>query len=283
MSSAISITFNELKSLRDMVRPALLTFTRGKRVNPEGVEIHGSFPDVFIEPKKLDAYRNYFGFRNQLPITFLYLLAQRAQAALMLNKTYTLSIPGTIHLNTKLELLDEIDPLKRLAIETSIKVQYKEHGSLAPVFEISYLQGDNIVAKGSGNYLVKRKSKGKSKIREQTVALSNSSFELDWQLSKKDAFDYASLSDDHNPIHKSKLAAQLLGFKSQIIHGWYVASRSAQHIEQQKRRNINRLTIEFLGVHTLPGDYVFKNNANLFQTVDEKRNKVLSQGSFNFL
>ena len=68
MSSAISITFNELKSLRDMVRPALLTFTRGKRVNPEGVEIHGSFPDVFIEPKKLDAYRNYFGFRNQLPI-----------------------------------------------------------------------------------------------------------------------------------------------------------------------------------------------------------------------
>ncbi|MFY0673365.1 MAG: hypothetical protein JXQ87_08165 [Bacteroidia bacterium] len=283
MTKPVSITFNELNNLSTMVRPALLTFTRGKNIAEQGIDLTGNFPNVFIEPKKLEAYRNYFGFRNQLPITYLYLLAQRAKAALMLNKAYTLSIPGTIHLNTNIEILKEIDPLQRLAIETTIKVPYKAQGALAPVFEITFLQDDGIVAKGDGSYLIKRKSKKKSKPKQMPQALANASVELEWQLSKKDALEYANLSNDHNPIHTNLLAARLLGFKSQIMHGWYVASRCAQHVEQQKRREINRLNIEFLGAHTLPGSYLFKNNANLFQTIDEKQNKVLSQGSFNFL
>ncbi|MGB0429150.1 MAG: MaoC/PaaZ C-terminal domain-containing protein [Bacteroidia bacterium] len=282
MSKTTNLYFDELQSLKTMVWPAIKTFTRGKSLPEGGINISANFHNVLIEPKQLHAYRNYFGFRSELPITYLYLLTQRAQATIMLTEAYSISMPGTVHLSTNLAFLNEINPNKSLAIESSLSVPYKQKGSLIPEFLISFFQGDELVAKGNGNYFVKRKSAGPKQKKEALKVIENPDFELDWYLDKNVAKDYAEISNDHNPIHKGIIAAKLLGLKSQIAHGWYVASRCAQHVEQQKRRQIGAFGIDFKGMHTLPGNYIFKLNKNHFQTLNNAGDKVLSKGSFNF-
>lgn len=284
MSKPLSYNFSELPTLKEMVWPALKTVSRGVKIPESGLHINGVYPNVYINPNKLLAYKNYFGFRGDMPITYLYLLTQRAQAALMLKPTYSISIPGTLHLDTQIAIYKEIDPLKGFGIETDIQVGYKKEGSLAPVFNVSFLQEDDVVAKASGTYLVKRKSQSKNKgAKPKIEILNNAPIELEWQLNKDTAADYANISDDHNPIHKSLIAAKIAGFKSQIMHGWYVASRCAQHLEQQNRRAIKGFEIAFYGTHNLPGNYIYKSKANQFQTLDHKQEKVLSAGSVLYI
>ena len=194
-----------LPPLQQMVKPALLTFSKGTRISDSGIQVNDTFQEVYIEPEKLQAYRSFFGFNEELPLPFLYLLAQRTQAALMLQKEYTLAIPGTIHLKNQLTQLKEVDAQTPFTLKGRGAVPYRETGSLYPVFEVEYWQNNVQVAFCKSEYLVKRKNKGPKTAREEVLPLvQQASFIEPWSFDKKLGKAYADVSDDHNPIHKSK-------------------------------------------------------------------------------
>lgn len=250
------LTSVELPPLRKMVRPALLTFSRSKQMDSKGIDVNQTFRNVKIETEKLELYKSFFGFTEAIPLCFLYLFAQRAQAHLMLQKTYGLPIPGTIHLQNSLSQHLDFHPDEPFTIQAKGTVPYKPEGSLLPTFKVDFFQHEKLVASCESLYLVKRKSKqDKSKKREKAIPKLAASEMLEkWKLDVNTGISYAEISDDHNPIHKSKTVARMAGLKHPIAQGWYMISRAVQAIESERAAPFRHITNHFHKPHFLPGE-----------------------------
>lgn len=252
----------ELPHLRNLVKPALATFTRKTKIVTGGIHIHEAFENVSIEKSKLDNYRRHFGFKEVLPLPYIYLMAQRAQGALMLHKAYTMPIPGTIHLSNELQSFKQLDPDTPFRIEANLDVAYEAIGSLNPVIFVRFIQLGEDVAVCKSSYLVKRKTpkrhqKDKTKRAPEVYQGSTEPTSV-WELTKNVCKEYAAVSDDHNPIHKSALAARLVGFKNPIAHGWYVVSRAVA----ESKGFDHRIDVQFRRPLFVPGHYLFFENTS---------------------
>ncbi|MHA2277043.1 MAG: MaoC/PaaZ C-terminal domain-containing protein, partial [Candidatus Kariarchaeaceae archaeon] len=215
-----------------------------------------TFSDVTIDKSRLSEYRGLLNFPQELPFSYLYILAQRAQLAVMLESEFSISIPGMIHLNNNLIYHNTIDPNTPMVIKTTVSVESKTTGSLYPNSEVEFYQNDEKVASCLSGYLVKRKSKGqqtkKVRVPIEIPQISSTEFSETWEISKSIGKEYGKVSGDRNPIHTSKLFAKFVGFKRQIVHGWYSASRvirAAQHLIE----NINQIHVNFNKPLYLPG------------------------------
>ena len=90
-----------LLSLKKMRFPAYRTFRRGVRIGDNDIKLKQMFNDILVDQNRVQSYREFFGFSHEFPMTYLYILAQRAQLAVMLKKEFTIAIPGLIHLRNK--------------------------------------------------------------------------------------------------------------------------------------------------------------------------------------
>ena len=235
-----------------MVKPALATVSRGIRIAETGINISRLFSNVLLDEQRLSTYRAYFGFSDAIPFTYLYLFAQRAQAASMLSKEYGLPIPGTIHLNNRLTLLEAVTIDEPFSLQVEIKVPYKAEGSLISEATVSFRQSEQLKAQCNSLYLIKRKKKNpkaRTGNRDAINELSNAISQ--WDLGKNVGKQYAEVSDDHNPIHKSVFWARVAGFKRPIAQGWFVASR----IAAERKKPISAIEVEFSKPVFLPGHY----------------------------
>ena len=93
---------NQLPKLSSMILPAFLTLRKNKNIGKAGIQITKIFRSIQIEKHNLDKFNSYFNFHAQVPLTYLYTIAQRAQTALMLDNRFTLPIPGMIHIENRL-------------------------------------------------------------------------------------------------------------------------------------------------------------------------------------
>lgn len=227
---------------------AFRTFRRGAKIDVDGINLTHTFPEVMIENKLLDQYRTFFDFSESLPFSYLYILAQRAQVALMLDNQFTISIPGMIHINNNLVQHGVVNPELPIEIEVSILVESKPEGSLFPNSEVLYFQGGAKVATCKSGYLVKRKSQSKSKSSKKhktaTSELSSTKHSATWDLSKSLGKKYSNVSGDKNPIHSSKLFAKFMGFKRPIIHGWCSVSQVIKEVNYINE-NVNEIEVNF--------------------------------------
>lgn len=225
---------------------AFRTFRRGAKINEDGIDLSHTFPDVLIDDKLLDQYRAFFNFSENLPFSYLYILAQRAQVALMVDKRYTISVPGMIHINNKLTQHEVVNPELPIQIDVSITVEHKLEGSLFPNTKVLFHQDGNKVATCNSGYLVKRKSKSKTskKYNQVIPILSSSTHSARWDLSKSLGKKYSNVSGDKNPIHSSKLFAKFMGFKRPIIHGWCSVSQVISEVNQINE-SVNEIEVNF--------------------------------------
>jgi len=93
----------QLPNLDQLFFPAVKTIFRGKNVGENGIIITEKFENVRLEKDRLQSFRDELGFSNDVPLSFMYLMAQRAQAFLMLDKRFTRAIPGLIHIENELK------------------------------------------------------------------------------------------------------------------------------------------------------------------------------------
>ena len=261
----------QLPTLNKVLFKALFTFFKGIKIKERDIEINKIFTPTIINKIQLKEYKILFNFTEVLPLTYLYLLAQRAQVALMLDKQFTIAIPGLIHASNTLEQVNELELDKVIKIESSVFVESKKEGSLNPIFKVQFYQNDILVAKCESIYLAKRKSKSLKKKRIAPSFISNPTHENTWNVTKSDALNYAEISGDKNPIHTFGLIAKLFGFKSTIIHGWYLVSKMTSEIK--KNQTIKSISCNFIKPVTLPQELKFKYDST---TAELSQNEILS-------
>ncbi|MAX81705.1 MAG: hypothetical protein CL843_16205 [Crocinitomicaceae bacterium] len=274
---------NQLPQLSSMILPAFLTLRRSSKITEKGIQTNKTFKAVEIEEEHLNAFKAYFDFSTNVPLTYIYTIAQRAQTALMLDKHFTLPIPGMVHIENQLTQKSELDPYSSFDVTSSAFVAYEESDSLKPTFEVELVQNGHVVATCRSIYTVKRKDK-KQKIRKKALApLQQAKHQELWNVNAKTGKEYASISGDKNPIHTSLIFAKMLGFKTQIMHGWYSVCKIEQFLEGHYNQNVSDISVKFLSPVLLPSQPKFllqqdENKAFNYQLVNHSNARILLTG-----
>ncbi|MEL6251910.1 MAG: MaoC/PaaZ C-terminal domain-containing protein [Bacteroidota bacterium] len=272
----------KLPSLSQMLLPTLFSMGRGVKITERGIDLHRSFDEVKLELAKMQAFADFLGSENKAPLSYLYCLAQRAQIAVMLEKEFTIALPGMVHLENILEEFALWSPEKAFQIEVSIEVEYKHEGALIPRCQVDFIQDAKKVASCSSVYMARRKSKISGKKKETPIqSFPDSILTQAWEIAGNTGRGYAKVSGDSNPIHTHGFLAKLMGFKRPIAHGWYMTSRAVIAAETSLEKEIKRIEVAFYSPVFLPSHQkfsLFNIDSGLGFSIQNSSGKLVLQG-----
>lgn len=190
----------------------------------------------------LDHVRRYnaaFGFPGDaIPLTFLYLLAQRAQLATMLARPIPFRIPGLIHVENRLTMHGTVLLDAPLALTTTLQLPPPAaNGALHCVLETRAFDGERLVFSCDSTYLVKRGNRAGRAAAPQPDIPSGQALG-GWSVPRDAGRRYAALSGDWNPIHLWPWTARLMGMRAPIIHGAHTLARACSLLQAQSGQEL---------------------------------------------
>jgi hypothetical protein len=274
----------KLPLLKSLIFPSFLTLTKGVKIGTNGINLSAHFPKVEIDKTALEQYKEFLNWNTDVPLTFFYLMAQRAQTALMLHRDFTIAIPGLVHISNRIEQLSTIDNAQSFDLKVQVHVPYKETGSLIPAFSVDFFQNDTLVIRCESTYIAKRKNAKSSPNKiEQNDFLLNPDFAEIWDIPKNLGRTYGSASGDKNPIHSYDFFARTVGFRSAILQGWYGVSRIVKDCEAANKMTYKTIEVTFKSPIFLPSKQKIEiqnieNQQVVFKISDVKTDKVVLNG-----
>jgi acyl dehydratase len=203
-----------------------------------------------IDEGHVARYRQALGFEGRhIPLTYYYLLAQRAHLATMLGAAFPFRLVGAIHVDNSLGAGIEPAPGRPLELATEAGIAPPAaNGAVHARLDTRATQDGSLVFACSSTYLVLRGRRGGgARPTEQGAPQEGPGLApLDgWPLSPASGRAYASLSGDWNPIHLWPWPARLMGLKAPIIHGMHTLGRACAGLERAGGRPVTRLDGRF--------------------------------------
>lgn len=186
-----------------------------------------------IDAGHVRRYSEAFGFpAGPVPLTYLYLLAQRAQLATMLDGAMPFRIPGLIHVANDLTMHGPMPTDAPLVLTTTLAMPAPgANGAVECVLATQGTHGARLVFACTSRYLIKRGQRGQRGPRDPQ-AQSASAIEPgripvgEWLVAHDAGRRYAALSGDWNPIHLWPWSARLMGMQQPVIHGMHTVAKA---------------------------------------------------------
>ena len=232
-----------------------------------------------IDPHQLRRYRQALGFRDDgIPLTYYYLLAQRAHVATMLDDAFPFRLPGTVHTENALRALAE--PLRDvpLVLATTVTIRPPaENGAVVAELDTVARQQDTVVFTCRSTYLVVRGQRRQGRARQDAKALP---VLTGWRIPRGMGRAYARISGDWNPIHLWTWSARLMGMKRPIIHGMHTLARACAELEQACGRRILALEGRFRAPVPLGSELVLGADLAAGSFAVGGGGRVVAEGSF---
>jgi acyl dehydratase len=232
-----------------------------------------------INPHQLRRYRQALGFRDEgIPLTYYYLLAQRAHVATMLDDAFPFRLPGTVHTENALRALAEPQPDVPLVLSTSVNIRPPaENGAVIAALEtVARQQGTDIFTCRSTYLLVRgqRNPRQARKDKDELPVLAG------WRIPRGMGRAYARISGDWNPIHLWTWSARLMGLQRPIIHGMHTLARACAELEQACGRRILALEGRFRAPAPLGSELVLGADLAAGSFAVGGGGRVVAEGSF---
>ncbi len=198
-------------------------------------------------------YRAAFGFTGEgIPLTWWYLLAQRAHLATMLSPVFPFRIMGLVHMDNALRAHREPAPDEPLLIETTLRLlPPSSSGALRCVLETTGSSDSAPVFGCTSTYLIRRGAGGGKKREEEAVPQGAAIAQ--WTLDAAAGRRYARLSGDWNPIHLTRWSARLMGMRAPIIHGMHTLAASCAALEGKTGEHARAIDCRFRAPVALGG------------------------------
>jgi acyl dehydratase len=191
-------------------------------------------------------YRAAFGFaQGHVPLTWWYLIAQRAHLATMLDPRFPFRIVGMVHMENALAEHGRVEPGQGLLVRTSLRLlPTSNSGALRCVLETAGSANDAPVFTCTSTYLIQRGTRRGGKPAHEAAA-SPGEVLAQWRLDAAAGRHYARLSGDWNPIHLYAWSARLMGMRAPIIHGMHTLAASCAALEQHSGRHATSIACRF--------------------------------------
>lgn len=191
-------------------------------------------------------YRAAFGFKGgHVPLTWWYLLAQRAHLATMLDPRFPFRIVGLVHMENALEEHGPLAAGQPLVVKTMLRMlPPSSSGALRCVLETTGSAAGAPVFSCTSTYLIRRGERGGTKQPEADAGIAGAAL-AQWTLDRAAGRRYARLSGDWNPIHLSGWSARLMGMRRPIIHGMHTLARCCAALENAGGRRALRIACRF--------------------------------------
>lgn len=270
-----------LKAVPTMIR------RKGPESEPEDITFHFSVDP--IEQAHLLRYHNAFqGFSSDIPLTYLYLIAQRAHLAAMLDERFPWPILGMVHVANKMVLSAPI--LKKTPFQLKVHIRMPERAAtrkrVRPIYEVSFYQEDTLRAQCISTYQVGA-GEPPLKGRKRSIPapdLTDYQHTALWQMSSELGRSYANLSGDYNPIHLHPWLSRWFGFERPIIHGMYSVAYAQAELERHLNADVTTMDISFRRPLILPAEAAFhyrcNNDHGELMVTDAKAQRAYLDGTF---
>lgn len=200
-----------------------------------------------IDRDEVARYRSALGFEgDRIPLTYYYLLAQRAHLATMLGAAFPSRLVGAIHVDNALR--SSVQPMAGRSLELATAVRIappSASGAVHAVLDTQATQDGQLVFTCSSTYLVVRGKRSGGGPRPAARAAPALVPVAGWRLLEASGRDYAALSGDWNPIHLWPWSARLMGLKTPIIHGMHSLGRACAELERAGGRPLVALSGRF--------------------------------------
>lgn len=200
-----------------------------------------------LDARDIRRYNAALGFaREDLPVTYYYLIAQRAHLATLLDKQFPFRVVGLVHVEN--ELIEHATPEinEPLDIVTTLTVPAPgDSGALYCLLETIGKHGSDRIFTCRSTYLIKRgqrKAPSARRTDESQYPVAG-----EWTLASSTGREYAAVSGDWNPIHLWNWSARLMGMKSPIIHGMHTLAKACSVIEARAGKRITAVSARFKG------------------------------------
>lgn len=199
-----------------------------------------------IDAGHVRRYREAFGFQGDaVPLTYLYLLAQRAQLASMLARPIPFRIPGLIHLENRLAMHAPLLPDAPLVLTTELHLPPPTaNGALHCVLETRAVDAGRLVFSCDSTYLVKRGNRMGGAPAQQADAPDGQALG-GWTVPRDAGRRYAALSGDWNPIHLWPWTARLMGMRAPIIHGAHTLAKACSLLQAESGQELASVWCRF--------------------------------------
>ncbi|WP_296952616.1 MaoC/PaaZ C-terminal domain-containing protein [uncultured Massilia sp.] len=235
-----------------------------------------------LDANQLRRYRQALGFRDEgIPLTYWYLLAQRAQVATMLDDAFPFRLPGTVHTANAIQVTGNARRDAPLLLATTVHIHPPtDHGAVCADLETTASQDAAEVFHCRSTYLLVRGQRGPR--RQQRGAQAGLPVLARWQLGRKSGRDYARVSGDWNPIHLWSWSARLMGMRRPIIHGMHTLARACAELEQASGQRVVALDGRFKAPAALGSELVLGADLGARQFSVGTAGRPVAEGSFRF-
>jgi acyl dehydratase len=183
--------------------------------------------DVALDAGRVADYARVCGFdlRDELPATYLHLLAFPLAMALMVDGAFPFGVLGLVHVANR---IDHHRPV-RLAETPSFRVSatgLRAHakGRQFDVVAEATIDGE-LVWEGRSTYLRQGGGKAPNKAKATKVPVDPPEPEAYWSVPADVGRRYGAVSGDRNPIHLHNLTAKAFGMPRAIAHGMWLKAR----------------------------------------------------------
>lgn len=230
--------------------------TSGRNARPLKQTFSATYASHPPSQQHLSEYKKFTGFPDDhsIPLSYWYLVAQRAQLGLMMDPRFSYPVPGIVHISNVMQQFGPVDISRTIEIEvTASQEPMDERGGLYVNFDVLISQLGTSQVRCKSRYLARRAAK---RTGHHEIVKENETDSLhlaDWSLESDVGRQYAKISGDYNPIHLWPWSAKLLGFKKQIAHGMFLVAKSQAALEQTIGTPVTHLSATFLKPVMVPG------------------------------
>jgi len=186
--------------------------------------------DQAIDVEHLAAYQRVCGFRirDELPPTYLHVLAFPLAVSIMVDRAFPFPLTGLVHLANVIEQRRPVRVDETVSLHVhAADLRAHESGRQVDLLAAAIVGGETVWRERS-TYLKRGKSGSKPpRVPSEAPDGPTVLIRVPGDIGRR----YAAVSGDRNPIHLHPLTARAFGFPRAIAHGMWLKARTLAAIE----------------------------------------------------